>query len=508
MQAIKQSKSKLLNLLRPAFNQQQFLRQQFRTFSLGGINKFGPSLILNQEMQTQNVSEQDPEHQTQDQLQQKMQDYQQQSQVARPKKTRIEHMCKGAFPLDKAGTHLLPKLPNRQLCDNLLSKKNLTEELLRDHFSGMFLNFVEQLANKNYEAVQKMTEKRLFEKLSSQKENLEKFKLEFDVNKIEGDESYIVDQILVKGVSQDRELNDQNIDYIYSNRYEGEGLRIYTHKYFIGYAPLYLQQHNEEEMKAIEEEYNSQGITPVDIARLQDRAKDIQYGQRKRLLERAQNIVFRITFQFKGQNKALKALSGPESLYDPNYSGNHIVIFENQLSTPSTMNLIDYTVAEYIMMRKLNFKNWKIVDVDHYMKGNSFFKSVVPDNQFFKNINQYLGTPEKRIADMSNEETAQGMERDIKQFLSFISKKEPKSNRGLEVFLSQEEIDSANKLLEEQNLDANSKKDKKEGEKVVTQEAAKDIKEEDQKEKKAQSQKLKVEGDQQKPSEVKKEEKK
>lgn len=57
------------------------------------------------------------------------------------------------------------------------------------------------------------------------------------------------------------------------------------------------------------------------------------------------------------------------------------------------MNLINSTLEEYIMMRKLNFKNWKIVDIDHYMKGNTFFKSVVPDNQFYKNIDQYLGTP-------------------------------------------------------------------------------------------------------------------
>lgn len=44
------------------------------------------------------------------------------------------------------------------------------------------------------------------------------------------------------------------------------------------------------------------------------------------------------------------------------------------------MNLIDNNLEDYIFMRKLNFKNWKIVDIDHYMKGNSFFNKIVPDN--------------------------------------------------------------------------------------------------------------------------------
>lgn len=116
------------------------------------------------------------------------------------------------------------------------------------------------------------------------------------------------------------------------------------------------------------------------------------------------------------------------------------------------------------MMRKLNFKNWKIVDIDHYMKGNTFFKSVVPDNQFYKNIDQYLGTPQERLIDYSNEDNQKRHENDINKFLKFIAKKEPRSNRGLDVFLSQEEIDEANKLLEQQSKPVGTvaqKKDKK-----------------------------------------------
>jgi hypothetical protein len=40
------------------------------------------------------------------------------------------------------------------------------------------------------------------------------------VNKLEGDDSFIVDQLFVKGVHHNRELNDENIDYVFSNKYE------------------------------------------------------------------------------------------------------------------------------------------------------------------------------------------------------------------------------------------------------------------------------------------------
>lgn len=84
----------------------------------------------------------------------------------------------------------------------------MNSEILREHFSGMFLNFLEALANRDYKLVEKVTEKRMYQKLMENKDSLEKFKLEFDVNKIEGDESYIVEQLFVKGVHHDRDMND------------------------------------------------------------------------------------------------------------------------------------------------------------------------------------------------------------------------------------------------------------------------------------------------------------
>lgn len=71
-------------------------------------------------------------------------------------------MCKGAFPLDRAGTHLLPKLPEKQLCERFLAKKGMNSELLREHFNSMFLNFLDAMANKDYKTVERLTEKRFY----------------------------------------------------------------------------------------------------------------------------------------------------------------------------------------------------------------------------------------------------------------------------------------------------------------------------------------------------------
>lgn len=243
-------------------------------------------------------------------LTKRMQDFEEASAAKRPKKLEIEHMCEGALPLDRAGTHLLPKLPSKPLCDSFLEEKKVTEEVLRDHLQGMFIKLLESLSSKDYAAVEKLTEKRLFAKLQEQKSTLSKYKLSFDLNKLEGDDSYIVEQLFVKGVSHDRDLNDSNIDYAYFKKFENQGVRVYTHKYYLGFLPLYLQEHNEQAMQQIEREQQQEDITKEQIAKLHDRMKDIFYSQRKKMLEKSQSIVFRVTLQFTGQNKALSSEGG------------------------------------------------------------------------------------------------------------------------------------------------------------------------------------------------------
>jgi len=39
----------------------------------------------------------------------------------------------------------------------------------------------------------------------------------------------------------------------------------------------------------------------------------------------------------------------------------------------------------------MNFKNWKIVDIDNYMDGNHFFKEITDENLWQKNVENTLG---------------------------------------------------------------------------------------------------------------------
>ena len=71
-----------------------------------------------------------------------------------------------------------------------------------------------------------------------------------------------------------------------------------------------------------------------DLIKQQDEFSDIFYGQRKDMLNRSLSTILRATLVVKNFGD-LKSVSGPESLYDPAYTGHHIVLLECQLKTPS-----------------------------------------------------------------------------------------------------------------------------------------------------------------------------
>jgi hypothetical protein len=84
-----------------------------------------------------------------------------------------------------------------------------------------------------------------------------------------------------------------------------------------------------------------------EVMNTQDEFRDMFYKQRKQFVERSLSVVLRSTFLVRNYGK-LDSLSGPESLYDPSYTGNHIVLLECQLKTPSQMALIDHDSLEYL----------------------------------------------------------------------------------------------------------------------------------------------------------------
>ena len=89
----------------------------------------------------------------------------------------------------------------------------------------------------------------------------------------------------------------------------------------------------------------------------------------------ALQMLLRTTVCFKDIGKfAVQGQGRP--VYGEEYSGNHIAIFECELKVPPQLALIDHTAQEFINSYRLNFKNWKIVDVDNFMQGNLFFPKI------------------------------------------------------------------------------------------------------------------------------------
>jgi hypothetical protein len=166
------------------------------------------------------------------------------------------------------------------------------------------------------------------------------------------------------------------------------------------------------------------------------------------MLQRSLSLVMRSTFLVRNFGK-LESISGPESLFDPAYSGNHIVIFECQLKTPSQMNLIDKGDVDFFKMQKLSMANWRIVDVDHFMRGNSFFNKHVTELEWHKDVESIIGTQESRTINVKEIEATNNVNEMANIYRNYLDIKEPRSNRGIEVFKSKEELEAEKKAAVE-----------------------------------------------------------
>ena len=63
--------------------------------------------------------------------------------------------------------------------------------------------------------------------------------------------TYIIDNMIIKGISPVRSENDCNYDYDLVKIREHMGMRFYMHKYFSGHMHYYLHLKYEEHMKRI-----------------------------------------------------------------------------------------------------------------------------------------------------------------------------------------------------------------------------------------------------------------
>ena len=80
------------------------------------------------------------------------------------------------------------------------------------------------------------------------------------------------------------------------------------------------------------------------------------------------------------------------NLYGDSYSGNHIAIFECDMKQPPQMSFIDHTYHEVLKAYRINVNKWKIVDIDNFMQGNSYFEQVEEEAVWNSKVSDLMKT--------------------------------------------------------------------------------------------------------------------
>ena len=255
------------------------------------------------------------------------------------------------LPFDFEGTHAVPKLPKRDLVELYLNHKMIDEEFLIDKFHDMVVDLYSALAKGDLARVKSLTEKRFGSKIEKASINIKKQGIKFiphEIPHIERpleEQSYIFDKIFEKGMYFDREKNDNNYDYFLDSENEPEGIRYYQHKYFAGYdTHYYLEKYADQK---------------------EDRSA--KYRFKYFAEQRNRSIVLRVYGVFR--NLGIFTSKSNQALQSPDYTGNHLVIFENQLKEPPVIALTNPNIETWIMKHKINHNHWRITDIDNYMKG-------------------------------------------------------------------------------------------------------------------------------------------
>ena len=128
-------------------------------------------------------------------------------------------------------------------------------------------------------------------------------------------------------------------------------------------------------------------IKAVDIDR---DVREIASRMRKEQRSNQMQMILRTTICFKDFGK----FSDPRTkklVYGDRYSGNHVAIFECQLKAPPPLALIDHNEEEFFSAYRINFRNWRIVDIDNFMGGNSFFDEKLAPSVFDARMDKYFG---------------------------------------------------------------------------------------------------------------------
>lgn len=117
--------------------------------------------------------------------------------------------------------------------------------------------------------------------------------------------------------------------------------------------------------------------------------------QRKLMAKNQMQMLLRVTLQVSAGELGQLSWNGQKPRDD--YTGNHLAMFECELSVPPMLSLVDHTYRDYLLKHRINFKNWRIADLDNYMNGNPYFSDFLTESDWQENVDEKIGNAKEEI---------------------------------------------------------------------------------------------------------------
>jgi len=254
-------------------------------------------------------------------------------------------------------TKLLDRLPQKVFISEFLNAKMVTDKEIMQKLTENFTQFLTAMSYKNSEKLMHLCEQNFAQKILSNLKALPEIPIYEPDNNISG---RVIDHLFIKGVNINRSENGYNFDYALIKDLEEDGIRYFIHKVLLNFNEHNMEHEYENEIK-------KNTTLQAEISR------------------KNRQILLRTVVQFNNCGKFILPKSHTEAK-----SKYHIAVYENQLLPPTHVkSIVDKNAyINWLKEFKFNNENWKIIDCDNFMNGNSFFKKLVKESEKPENINK------------------------------------------------------------------------------------------------------------------------
>ena len=164
----------------------------------------------------------------------------------------------------------------------------------------------------------------------------------------------IVESILIKGLFQKRLLNHTPESYFVLDNFDNLGIKYYMHKSFKG----------------------SNEFTDEDPYLFSFNKNETSLNEKFSLIKKRDlKIILRMYYKISDSSKILYSKKDEPINFDFNDIKDlkHLLVLENELIAPNNLFLLNHSFEDWIANHTIEMNNWKLVDVDNFMKGNSYF---------------------------------------------------------------------------------------------------------------------------------------